>query len=130
MKVFLKSISPNNYLCSNERGEEILLSGDKSNVGPMESVLMAAASCSSVDIELILGKMRQNLESIQAEVEGTRAETMPKVYTNIKLHYILKGDLKEEKVKQAIEMSVTEYCSVLCMLAKTATIETSFEIIK
>jgi putative redox protein len=130
MKVFLKGTSPNNYICSNERGEELILSGDKTNVGPMESVLMAAASCSSIDIELILGKMRQDLKSIKAEVEGTRAETMPKVYTHIKLHYILTGNLKEEKVKQAIEMSVTEYCSVLCMLAKTATIGTSFEIIK
>jgi putative redox protein len=130
MKVFLEGTSPSKYIGSNEKGHTINLSGDKTTVGPMESVLLAAASCSTIDVELILEKMRQSLESIKVEVSGTRAETIPKVFTEIHLHYILKGDLKEEKVKKAIKMSVHEYCSVLTMLSKTATIHTTFEIIK
>jgi putative redox protein len=126
----MEYMSPNNYKNTNDREQSIVLSGDKMDVSPMESVLMAAASCSSVDIELILNRMRQELKSLEVEVEGTRAETSPKIFTNIKLHYILTGTLKEEKVKQAIEMSVTEYCSVLCMLAKTARIETKYTIIE
>ncbi len=128
MKITLEATSPSKYLCKNEKGQSINLSGDKSSVGPMESVLMAAAGCSTVDIEIILEKMRQKLEKIEVEVEAQRAETTPKVFTSVKLHYILTGDLKEEKVEKAIDMSVNEYCSVLTMIAKTATIETSFEI--
>jgi putative redox protein len=131
MKIIMEGITPNNYKNTNEKGQSITLSGNKIDVSPMESVLMAAASCSSVDIELILEKMRQKLTSIKVEVEGTRAETSPKVFTNISLHYILTGEnLKEDKVQKAIDMSVNEYCSVLCMLVKTAKIETTYTIIE
>ncbi len=128
MKIKLSGKSPLNYECSNEMKKKIKLSGDKSTVGPMESVLMAAASCSSIDIELILKKMRQNLLKIEAEVEAERASTEPKVFTKIHLHYILHGKLKSEKVSEAIDKSVNKYCSVLTMLAHSVAISTSFEI--
>lgn len=129
MKVSLKGHSHQNYVCHNERGDTLGLSGDKSGVSPMESVLMAGAACSAVDIEIILDKMRQPLQGIEAEVEGTRADNPPKVFTKIHIHYILKGQLKEEKVKEAIDMSVSKYCSVLTMLENTAVLTTSFSII-
>ncbi len=128
MKVKIKGTTALNYEGMNEREDTIQLSGNKSCVSPMESVLMAGAACSAIDIELILNKMRQSLESIEAEADGERAETDPKVFVKIHVHYSLKGKLKEDKVKEAIDMSVTKYCSVLTMLAKTATITTSFEI--
>jgi putative redox protein len=130
MNVKITGNSPLNYSCSNEQKKKIKLSGDKTTVSPMESVLMAAASCSSVDIELILKKMRQNLEKLEVEVDAERATTEPKVFTKIHLHYILKGKLKIDKVKEAVDMSVNKYCSVLTMLAKTAEIRTSFEIVE
>jgi putative redox protein len=129
MKVSIKTISPMNYSCSNEEKKKIKLSGDSNGVSPMQSVLMAGASCSAVDIEIILKKMRQNLLKLEVKVEGERATTNPKVFTSINLHYILHGKIKEDKAKQAIDMSVHEYCSVLTMLSKTAKVTTSFEII-
>ncbi len=128
MKISIKRSSALNYIGRNDKNDNLALSGDKAGVGPMEAVLMAAATCSAIDIELILTKMRQPLESIDADADGLRAETDPKVFLKIHLHYSLKGKLKEDKVKEAIDMSVTKYCSVLTMLAKTAIITTSYEI--
>jgi len=130
MKVKLQRLNDSKHFqATNEEGHSIELSGDGNAVGPMESVLMAAAGCSSIDIVMILEKMRQPLEDIQVEVTGTRRDEIPKTFTDINLHYTLKGDLKKDKVEKAIEMSMEKYCSVSLMLAKAANISSSFEII-
>lgn len=131
MKVSLKRLNDSKHFeAVNEDGHSLELSGDDNAVGPMQAVLMAAAGCSSIDIVMILGKMRQPLEDIHVEVEGKRKEDIPRVYTDIHMHYILKGDLKEEKVKKAIDMSLGQYCSVSLMLASTVNITSSYEITK
>ncbi len=129
MKVNLKSTdSLNNFTAQNEDGHTINLSSDGSAVGPMQSVLMAIAGCSSIDIVMILEKMRQDLKNIEVEVEATRREEIPRIFTEVKLHYILTGDLKEKKVEQAINSSLEKYCSVSKMIEKSAVISSSFEI--
>ncbi|MBK8700113.1 MAG: OsmC family protein [Saprospiraceae bacterium] len=129
MKVTLKRVSPENYEGENARGQHIELSGTREGVGPMESVLMAGASCASIDLELILAKMKQELLHLEVHIEGKRAEDqVPKVFTGIHLHFILIGNVAPEKAEKAIELSTRKYCSVLSMLEKSATITTSFEI--
>ena len=131
MKVKLERLNKGSHFkATNEEGHSLELSGDGNAVGPMQSVLMAAAGCSTIDIVMILEKMRQPLEDINVEVEGTRREEIPRVYTDIHLHYILKGDLKEKKVEQAINSSLEKYCSVSLMLEKAAKITSSYKIIK
>lgn len=123
MKVNLKSNGKElGYIGTNIRGQQIELNGNKEGVGPMESVLMAAAACSAVDIELILKKMRMEYTGIEVEVEGERADQTPAVFTKIHLHYIVSGDIKKEKLDKAVEMSVKSYCSVLKMLEKSVDI--------
>lgn len=119
---------PLNYKGTNERGQSIQLSGDQEAVSPMEAVLMAVAGCSSIDVEMILKKMRQELQKMEVEVKAERATEAPKVFTDIHIHYILHGDLKEEKVKQAIDLSMEKYCSVSIMLKKSVNITYTFEI--
>ena len=46
------------------------------------------------------------------EVEGNRAEDHPKRFTDINIHYVLEGDLPEDKVIRAIQLSKDKYCSV------------------
>lgn len=131
MKVKLNRLNDSKHFeAQNEDGHKIQLSGDGNAVGPMQAVLMAAAGCSSIDIVMILEKMRQPLEDIEVKVEGKRKEDIPRVYTDIHMHYILKGDLKEEKVKKAIDMSLNQYCSVSLMLEKAVNITSSYEIVK
>ena len=129
MNVTLKSTDNNvHYTATNVRGQAVNLSGDRSGVGPMELVLMAMAGCSSIDIDLILKRMRQPLESIEVKVEGKRREEKPQTFTDIHMHFILKGELKENKVKQAIDLSLEKYCSVSLMIAKSVNVTSSFEI--
>lgn len=118
----------NNYLCTNEKGHTINLGNDGNAVGPMESVLMAIASCSSIDIVMILEKMKQQLDDIEVIVNGERASEIPKVYTDIRVHYKLYGKIKEKKAEQAVKSSIEKYCSVALMINKTAKITSSFEV--
>ena len=129
MKVFIESTFGDlNFKGTNERGQSIQLSGGNEAVGPMQSVLMAAASCSAIDVELILKKMRQDVESIVVEVEGIRADAVPAVFTKIHIHYIITGDVKVEKAQKAITLSIEQYCSVSLMLAKSVQITHSVEV--
>lgn len=131
MKINLKTNKNlNNYLCTNSKGQSINLGNDGNAVGPMESVLMAIASCSSIDIVIILEKMKQQLDDIEVSVEGVRATEIPKVYTKIDVHYKLYGNIKEKKAQQAVNSSIEKYCSVALMIEKTAEINATFEVIE
>ncbi|MBK9568237.1 MAG: OsmC family protein [Saprospiraceae bacterium] len=130
MKIVLESTYGDmNFKGTNERGQSIQLSGNKEAVSPMESVLMAAAACSSIDVEMILKKMRQDVESIVVTVDGTRSDAIPAVFTKMHLHYIITGKIKEDKAIKAVEMSMQQYCSVSLMLAKSVDISHPVEVI-
>lgn len=113
---------------TNERGQSMQFSGKKEAVSPMESVLMAAAACSSIDVELLLAKMRQVPDHIEVEVEGQRVDDVPAVFDKIHLHYIVYGDVKPEKAEKAINMSVEKYCSVSIMLQAAVEVSHSWEV--
>ena len=130
MKIKLHSTDNlDHYTATNEKGQTVALSGDGSAVGPMQSVLMAIAGCSTIDIVMILKKMRQDLQKIEVETEAKRREEIPKTFTEIHMHYKLYGEIKEKKAQEAINLSIEKYCSVSKMLEKAAEIKTSFVII-
>jgi len=129
MEIVLESIHGDlNFRGTNDRGQSLQFSGNKEAVSPMESVLMAAAACSSIDVEMILKKMRQNVKAVHVKATGTRADAVPAVFTKIHLHYMISGDLKEEKAQKAVKMSMEEYCSVSIMLSKSVEITYSVEV--
>lgn len=129
MKVFLEStFGDMNFKGTNERGQSLQLSGNKEAVSPMESVLMAAAACSAIDVEMLLKKMRQEYIAVRVEIEGTRADAVPAVFTKIHLHYIVTGDVKPEKAEKAVAMSMDQYCSVSIMLKHSVDITYSVEV--
>lgn len=131
MKITLETTdSLNRYIAKNEAGHSIQLSGDGTATGPMQAVLMAVAGCSTIDIVMILEKMRQEVKDIKVEVEGTRREEIPKVYTKINLHYKIYGKVKPKKAEQAVISSLETYCSVAKMLEKEVEITGTFEIIE
>lgn len=99
------------------------IGGEGQGMRPMELLLVSLASCSSMDVVSILKKMRQPLEDLRVEVEGQRAtDQVPAVFTKIHLRFVLKGDLRADRVEEAIRLSVDKYCSVGRMLDKTAEI--------
>lgn len=130
MKIKLESTHGSlNFKGTNERGQCLQFSGNKESVSPMESVLMAAAACSSSDVEIFLNKMRQPFDKIEVEVSGNRVDSVPSVFSEIHLHFKVYGDVKLEKVKKAVEMSAEKYCSVSIMLQKSVNMTHSHEVI-
>lgn len=102
--------------------------GQEQGFRPMELILAGLASCSTIDIVLILQKQKLEIEDIKVEVHGTRADAVPAVYEDIQLVYHLKGELPPEKVRRAIDLSLEKYCSVSAMIDKVANITASFTI--
>ncbi len=93
---------------------------------PMELILAGLASCSSFDILSILKKAKQQVDAFKIDVTSQRSEEIPKVFTKIKLHFIVEGNILESHLKRAIDLSMKKYCSVSAMLSKTAEIQTSY----
>ena len=97
---------------------------------PMETVLVGTAGCTAYDVVLILRRGRQAVTGCQVKVTSARAETDPKVFTKINMHFTVTGsDISAAAVERAIQMSHEKYCSASIMLGKTADITTSFEIV-
>lgn len=136
MKARIKWNEGVSFVAESGSGHAIVIDGAPDvggrNLGPrpMELVLMGTAACSAFDVVLILRKGRQNVVDCIAEAEAQRAETDPKVFTRIHIHFIVTGrNLDQEKVARAIKLSAEKYCSASAMLAKTAEITHDFEIV-
>ena len=98
---------------------------------PMEMVLLGTGGCTAYDVVLILKKGRADVRACEVVLQAERAETEPKVFTRINFHFVVTGkDLKPEVVDRAITLSHDKYCSASIMLAKTAQITHTFEIIE
>jgi putative redox protein len=103
--------------------------GRDTGLRPMELLLVGLAGCTAMDVLHILRRKRQQVSGLQVKVEGERAEEHPRVYTQIKLEYIVTGrELSDKAVVDAIELSEGKYCSASAMLSKTAEISYSYQI--
>lgn len=98
---------------------------------PMETVLAGTGGCTAYDVVLILKRGRHDVRGCQVRLVADRADSDPKVFTRIKFHFTVSGrGLPAAAVERAIALSHQRYCSATAMLAKTAVIETSFEIVE
>ena len=99
------------------------------DAGPDALLLVASDRISAFDVVMILKRGREAVTDCVVEVDADRAETDPKVFTNIKLHYIVTGTkLDPNKVERAIKLSEEKYCSASAMLGATAKITHDFEV--
>jgi putative redox protein len=98
---------------------------------PMETVLAGAGGCTAYDVVLILRRGRHEVTGCQVRVTAERAAQDPKVFTQLRLHFVVTGKgLPSAAVERAIELSHEKYCSATIMLARTAEITTSFEVVE
>jgi putative redox protein len=98
---------------------------------PMEMVLLGTGGCSAYDVVVILKKSGQQVTGCEVKLAAERAETDPKVFTRIHMHFVVRGRaMKKNLVEHAIRLSHEKYCSATAMLAKTADITKDFEIIE
>lgn len=105
--------------------------GRNLGVRPMELVLMGVGACTAYDVVHILKKSRQPVERCVAELSAERADSEPKVFTKIHVHFVVTGrGLAAAAVKRAVELSAEKYCSASIMLGRAGVeITHDFEIV-
>jgi putative redox protein len=103
--------------------------GEGAGPQPPRLLLLALAGCTAMDVISILRKKRQQVSGLSVEVQGSRADQHPMVYTRIEVLYLVWGQhVDQQAVARAIELSVTRYCPVIAMLGKVAEVTTSYEV--
>jgi putative redox protein len=98
---------------------------------PMELLLAGTGGCTAYDVVLILKRGRHDVQGCSVRLSAERAETDPKVFTSIHMHFVVTGKaLRAQAVERAIAMSHEKYCSASFMLGKTAVMTTGFEVVE
>ncbi len=136
MKARVKWLDNMSFVGESGSGHSIVMDGAPDSGGrnlaarPMEMVLMGMGGCTAFDVVMILKKARQPIADCIVELSAERSEEIPKVFTKIHVHYIVKGrGLSEKQVEKAINLTAEKYCSVSIMLAAIAEVSHDFEII-
>ena len=98
---------------------------------PMETVLAGTGACTAYDVVLILKRGRHDVRACSVKLTSERASTDPKVFTKIHMHFTVRGrGVPRDAVERAIDMSHHKYCSASAMLARTAEMTTSFDLLE
>jgi putative redox protein len=123
------------FVAETDSGHVLVMDGAPEGGGrnlaprPMETVLAGTGGCTAYDVVLILKRSKQDITGCEVQVKATRAETDPKVFTHIHLHFVVRGHaLRPNLVEHAIRLSHEKYCSASIMLGKTAEITHDYEI--
>ena len=138
MKIEIKRLNDGfNLEAANEDGNTIRfdasadIGGTGKGMRPMQVLLSALGSCSTIDVISILKKQKQPLKDIRITVTGEREkDVVPSAFTEAHIHFRLVGDLDEDKVNKAVTLSVEKYCSVVKTMQSFTRITHSFEIVR
>ncbi|MDH3526279.1 MAG: OsmC family protein [Gammaproteobacteria bacterium] len=136
MKARIKWVEGASFVGESGSGHAVVMDGPPESGGrdlgirPMEMILIGMGGCSAFDVVHILKRARQPVSDCVVEVEADRAEQPPRVFTRIRMHFIVSGDgLSEKQVARAIQLSAEKYCSASIMLGKVAKISHDYEIV-
>jgi putative redox protein len=120
------------FVGTDSNNHSVVLSGQKQGIGlsPSETLLIALAACSSVDVVEILEKKRKELTLLEVTTNGERDPDPPWAYRKIHVKYRLAGKgLTDKAVAQAIQLSQEKYCSVAATVRGVARITYEYEIV-
>jgi putative redox protein len=120
------------FVGTSASGHSLVMDSDKSRgMSPLEMLLLGTGCCACVDVVMILRKGRQKLVDAWVEIGGERRDEMPKYFTDLELHFVVKGiDVDPRKVERAIDLAMEKYCSASAQMAALADIRTSFEVVE
>jgi putative redox protein len=91
----------------------IVIDGDgAAGPSPMQLAAFGLAGCMAIDVVSILQKGRHPLSGLRASFSGERADTPPRRYTRITLHFHISGAVPADAIERAIALSHEKYCSV------------------
>ena len=97
-------------------------------VSPTQALGYSVMACMAMDVVHVLTKGRHGLEALSASFEGDRANEPPRRYTAIRIHFLVTGDIPDDVVARAIQLSHDKYCSVSNSLRTDIDFRTSFEV--
>ena len=125
------------FIGESESGHAVVIDGPpeaggrNAGIRPMELVLTGVGACTAFDVVSILQKARQPVVDCRVELNADRAEQIPRVFTNIHVHFIITGrGLKASHVERAVKLSAEKYCSASIMLSHSVSITHDFEIVE
>ena len=120
------------FIGTSANGHSVVFDSEKKGGhSPMEMMLLCTGTCACIDLVMILKKARQKDIDTWVNVGGDRREELPRYFTDIEMHFVVKGvDIKEHHVKRAIDLAMEKYCSASAQMAALADIRTSYEIIE
>ncbi|CAM4071025.1 MULTISPECIES: OsmC family protein [Pseudoalteromonas] len=133
MQASVKWVDGDTFIGRSDSGHNVVFDAgsDSAAPSPMEMVLMSAGCCSSVDVVSILKKAKQDFDNVEVKLSGERAETAPRVFTKINLHFVVTGrGVSEKHLARAVQLSAEKYCSVALMLDKAVEITHSHEVVE
>ena len=137
MECAIKWVDGVQFVAETGSGHAIVIDGAPDvggrNTGPrpMETVLAGTGACTASDVVVILKRSGQDVTGCEIRLSAERADTDPKVFTSIHMHFVVRGrGLKRSLVESAIKLSHTKYCSASAMLGRTAAITHDFELIE
>ena len=135
MKARIKLLEGMTFVAESGSGHAVVVDaapdvgGRNLGARPMELVLMGTGACSAIDVVHILRKARQPVTDCVVELEGERAEKDPKIFTKIRMRYVVSGrGLDPAQVERAVKLSKEKYCSATIMLGAMAEIAYDIEI--
>lgn len=137
MRARIKWVQDATFIGESASGHAVVMDGPPESGGrnlgvrPMEMLLLGMGGCTAFDVVHILRKSRQAVTDCVAELQAERAETEPKVFTRIHVHFVVTGKgLSEKHVERAVNLSADKYCSASIMLGKVAEITHDYEIVE
>jgi putative redox protein len=137
MKARVKWIQDAAFVGEAGSGHSVVMDGAPDaggrNIGfrPMEMLLVGLGGCSAFDVVLILKRGREQVTDCVVELDADRAETDPKVFTNIRMRYIVTGRAGGPPTSErAVNLSAEKYCSASAIMNKTAQITHTVEIVE
>lgn len=115
------------FTAQGRAGQPIRVDGDtRSAVSPVETLLIALASCMAADMVDIGGKMRLAIGSLDVRATGMRNPDPPRSYLSAHLIFTVGGvpAADAQKLERALEMSEEKYCSVMHTLRRDVAVTT------
>jgi Predicted redox protein, regulator of disulfide bond formation len=98
--------------------------GEGNGLRPKALMLSALAGCSGLDVASLIQKMKLEVDDFKIDTIANLTEEHPKYYDSVVIEYHFYGtDLKEDKLKKAVDLSVEKYCGVMEMFRKFAKLD-------
>lgn len=96
---------------------------------PVQALAFALAGCMAMDVLTVIRRGRFDLEGMSVRLTAERAPSDPRRILKADLRFTLAGEIPQDRVARAIELSREKYCSVWHSMRTDIELTTSFEIV-